>query len=379
VKSVRVFPFANGPEQEYLPAAVNLRSPVPLLLEFDDLFGEYERYYVKFIHCNSDWTPSSLFALDYLDAYNEFPIEEYNFSFNTRVPYIHYSFLIPRFKVPGNYLLVVYKESESNLVLTHRFMVFEQRLTMEENLEMAGLSRIGRMTQEIQFTLNYNGSDLANPARNVQATIRQNQRWDNAIYNLKPTNVWETNKKIEYKHFALENQFRGGNQFRFFDLRSLEYFGRNVETVNLKPEIRVATLMIDRARVGAYSGYEDCNGKSSVVDPVNAEYAYTEFFIETEQIDGQVFLGGSFDNWNLDSPMTYISSRQGYYTNRLLKEGVYDYQYVVQAPDLTQNYFEGDHFQTENEYEILIYYYSFELNADLLLGYFPISRNARNR
>jgi len=378
IKTTRLFPFTNGSDQELLPPIISLNGSEKLLLEFDDLFSEYERYYVKFIHCNSNWEPSRLFPLDYLNGYNEFPIEEYEFSFNTLVPYIHYTFLTPKFKASGNYLLIVYKDSEDNLVLSRRMMVYDQKFSMDENLEMSGLSRINRMTQEIQFTLYYRGSNIPNPAKNVTSVIRQNQRWDNAIENLRPTNVWENSKMIEYKHFALENQFQGGSQFRFFDLRSIEYFGRNVETVDRTLEVPLATLMTDRSRLKeVYSEYADMNGKYTIRHPVNAEYAYTEFFLESGKIDGQVFIGGSLNNWDFTNPMRYLDGRKAYYASILLKEGFYDYQYVVKSPLYPLNYFEGDHFETENEYDILIYFYSFELNADLLWGYFPISRNAR--
>jgi len=153
IKTIRLFPLSNSPDQELLPSVISLHSPEPLLLEFDDLYAEHERYMVKFIHCNANWTQSRLFPLDYLEEYNEFTINDYDFSFNTVVPYVHYTFPIPKFKVSGNYLLVVYKESEDNLVFTKRLMVYNQRFSMKENLEMSGLSRIGRMTQEIQFTL----------------------------------------------------------------------------------------------------------------------------------------------------------------------------------------------------------------------------------
>jgi len=220
--------------------------------------------------------------------------------------------------------------------------------------------------------------NIPNPSRNITAVIRQNQRWDNSINNLKPTNVWENSKTIEYKHFALENQFQGGNQFRFFDLRSIEYFGRNVETVDRTKEIPLATIMIDKSRLTKpYSEYRDNNGKYKIRHPVNAEYAYAEFFLESNKIDGQVFVGGDLVSWNFDSPMQYLEGRNGYYSNQLIKEGFYDYQYIVKSPYHTMNHFEGDHFETENEYDILIYYYSFEIDADLLWGYFPITRNAR--
>ncbi len=66
--------------------------------------------------------------------------------------------------------------------------------------------------------------------------IRQNQRWDNAIRNLKPTMVREDQNQLEYEHFTVQNEFRGGNEFRFFDIRTLNFPGQNVANIDLKPK-----------------------------------------------------------------------------------------------------------------------------------------------
>lgn len=376
IKSIQLFPIApSGIGNPLAPAIVNIRGPERLLLQFDDLFAEPDRYKVRFQHCNQDWTPSGFFDLDILDTYNEFPIVDYAFSFNRHIPFVHYSFELPSFKEPGNYLLTVYRESEEDIVFTRRFMVYNQLLTMDANREMEGLSRIGRMTQEIQFTLQYQRTNLDNPMRNVRTTILQNHRWDNAIHALAPTNVWEGSKTIEYKHFALENQFRGGNEFRFFDLRSIEYFGRNVQSVDRSGEIPKAIIATDKTRNGrAYGEYLDKNGGYIVRDPINAEYVLTSFFLESTRIPEQVYLVGALTNWDFSEPMKYDASRKGYVQEIMIKEGEYDYTYVVNGEN--PNLFEGDHFQTENVYDILVYYYSFERKADLLLGYFIVSKNS---
>ena len=68
----------------------------------------------------------------------------------------------------------------------------------------------------------------------------------------------------------------------------------------------------------------------------------------------------------------------GFYQNtQLLKQGWYNYQYLVEDNQLPPNHFEGSHFETENFYEVLFYYRPFQPNADLLIGYFPIAVNGR--
>ena len=373
IKTVRLYPLLDEIGQESQPAAVPLSGDVPLILEFDHLYAEYTSFYVKLVHCNADWSPSRLFPLDYLDVYNEFPVEDYAFSFNTRVPYVHYRFVVPPVKVPGNYQLIVYHGNEEEVILTKRFVVFDNLLILDRNSEFSGMGRLTRMTQEIQFAVKYPTTAIDDPQRNIKATIRQNQRWSSAIESLAPSNVRYQDRLIEFLHFGQQTQFRGGNQFRFFDLRSLRYFGRNVKTVDMTKDPPEAVIEQDRSRKGrAYASYRDRNGQYEVVHPSDAEYALTFFFLEGPEISGEVFLAGAFSNWSISSDyrMQYIPENEGYVGSALLKEGEYDYQYLVRSESLEENELEGDHFQTENEYEIMVYYYSRELGTDLLLGYF---------
>lgn len=75
--------------------------------------------------------------------------------------------------------------------------------------------------------------------------------------------------------------------------------------------------------------------------------------------------------------MQYDTSAQAYTANILLKQGWYDYQYLIQAPGIPPYHFEGTHFQTENFYEILVYYRPFQPQADLLVGYLRLEKNPR--
>src|SRR5690606_13180400 len=122
IKTIQLYPSFGTRENELLPAVVPLGQP-NLLLEFDDLDRPVERFYARVIHCNKDWTASGLAALEYMTEYNEFPITDYEFSENTAVPYVHYRFPVPAVRLPGNYVLVVYRDgNKDDLILSKRFM-----------------------------------------------------------------------------------------------------------------------------------------------------------------------------------------------------------------------------------------------------------------
>ncbi|HTE33688.1 MAG TPA: type IX secretion system plug protein domain-containing protein, partial [Chryseolinea sp.] len=63
-----------APEGQPMEPAVTQLGMTNLMLMFDDLRSERESYYARIIHCQFDWTRSELQDLDYLTAFNEFPI-----------------------------------------------------------------------------------------------------------------------------------------------------------------------------------------------------------------------------------------------------------------------------------------------------------------
>jgi hypothetical protein len=342
-KVLRLTDFAYEPEIKtielspegfpLLPAVTRL-GEWNLILRFDDLRSDRDTYYARIIHCNYDWTKSDLQDLDYVTAYNEFPINNSEFSVDTHIPYVHYWFHLPPVKLPGNYVLMVYRGSDKDdVVITKRFMVYENLVTINAEANLVGSSTMANINQQLNFTVSYKNITILNPLIDVHVNIRQNQRWDNMATDVRPSFTREIEKELEYRFFEEDKMFRGGNEFRFFDLRSLNNPGRNVDYVAKPP------------------------------------------------VDGDVYVTGAFNYWNLNetNKMQYDSA-QGLYKSRLLmKQGWYDYQYLVKSSTLPPYYFEGSHFETENRYEILVYNRPFQPRADILIGYFVVEKNPRHR
>ena len=385
IKTVRVYPQSTDAQSQLLPAVTKLGNWA-LVLEFDDFQNQRDNYYARVIHCNQDWTKSSLSDLDFMPQYNEFPLLDFNFSLDTHVPYVHYTFRLPAVKLSGNYVLVVYRNSDrSDIVLSKRFMVYESRVTFRQEENLLGAGSVANMSQQVNFAVNYKNIDLLNPMDNIHVTMRQNQRWDNLASGIKPSFLRENTREIEYKFFDPNKIFKGNNEFRWFDLKSILFPGRNVLSVDKSQKPFHVFIQPDASRQGQpYANYNDLddNFLSANYDysnPVSANYAYIHFTLQSPQpIDGKVYLSGSFTNWRLSSEyqMTYDGIKKAYTATAFLRQGYYDYQYVVQSPTLPPYYFEGSHFDTENQYEIFVYYRSFQpQQADLLIGYLLFVQN----
>jgi hypothetical protein len=381
IKTIQMHP-ENAPQ---LPAVTPF-GKWDLLLQFDDLRPQGDTYYAKVIHCNYDWTKSDLPDLDFMTAYNEFPITNNEFSVDTHISYVHYWFPVPPVKLPGNYVLLVYRGSnKDDIILTRRFMVYANQVTFTSEGNLLGPSYLADLNQQINFTINYKDLTILNPLLDVHVNISQNHRWDNVIKDVKPSFVREIEKELEYRFFEESKMFSGGSEFRFFDLRSLENPGQNVATVVKTVKPFEAYIAKDKPRGHeAYSQYLDLNGAFNIDnfdyrDLAFANYANVNFALASPPVNGDVFVAGAFNNWNLDdvNKMQYDSANNMYTARILLKQGWYDYQYLVRSPDLPYYYFEGSHFETENYYEIFVYHKPYQPRADLLIGYIRLDKNPR--
>ena len=384
IKTAIIFHGDDMKATPLYPASIHITQKIPLILKFDEIFTDEADYYqVKILHCNLDWTPSNLSEIQYLTDYNEFSINEFDFSIATKVPYTHFTFPIPRVKLPGNYLLVVYRENDINdIVITKRFIVFDQQVKVIGDMRLSTGVVQRRVNQQIEFLIDYAKVPIPNPLLDINVVIKQNHRWDNAIYGLKPTQIKEDISQLEYRHFNFENNFKAGNEFRFFDIRSTHFGGRNVEKVSISETQIDAYLYFDKSRgTEPYTYINDLNGgyvienSEGTNDFIESDYINVHFFLDLKSnIDEDIFLGGKFTDWRFEkfNKMKHNSVSNIYMCNLLLKQGQYDFIYYMPYHHGNPTLLEGNHFETRNEYEIIVYFTDQRLNTDVIIGYLKL-------
>ncbi|GIV35689.1 MAG: DUF5103 domain-containing protein [Cyclobacteriaceae bacterium] len=388
VKSVRLY-AANGsmPLPELNPAVAPLNNQ-QLVIEFDLLDTIRETIALKLLHCNYNWRKSSLSDLDFLQEFNAFPVNDFAYSIDTQIPYVHYRVNLPAVKLPGNYVAVVYRNNNpDDVLLTRRFMVYDSRVhfMMHDNPLTSGTT--AELNQQLNFTINYARTEIINPAESIHVTVRQNQRWDNLAQGLKPTFIREHQRELDFRFFTSENLYPAGNEFRFFDLRSLLNPGVNVSRVDRSLSPQRVYLVTDKTREGQrYARYPDLNGQYVLANldnpqPHSAQYVQVHFTLQSPRLQDSVYLSGAFTNWRLDesSIMVYNPAIGAYTADVLLRQGWYNYQYVVKNSQGVVNRFEGNHYEAENLYEIFVYYRPFQPPADLLIGYYRVEVNHPDR
>jgi hypothetical protein len=389
IHSVRMFPLGVQQDSKLDAPVISLSDAKPLVLLFDDIAYDPEQYSAKLIHCDADWKKSALRDNDFSISFNEYNIQEYSYSVNTRIPYIHYSFNVPRVTKSGNYVLKVYRNrDESDVVLTRRFMVYEELFVVGAAVVPPTVTEDRRALQQINVMVNYSKVDLTDPTTQVKVLIRQNQRWDNAKLLAKPTFLNQNSKTIRYEPFDGSSTFRAGNEFRFVDLRFIRATGVNVAEVQVEETVIFANALAEKPRPGGvYSQYLDLNGQYMVYtndrpggdSELESEYMYTTFYLAADP-GRDIRMLGALTSWgnSPEAKMTYDPKTGHYTTSLLLKQGWYDYQYAFETSNgYDSDPIEGSFFETENEYEVLVYYRALGSRYDQLVGYVYLHPNRR--
>ncbi|HDR50111.1 MAG TPA: DUF5103 domain-containing protein [Mariniphaga anaerophila] len=359
----------------------------PLVFKFDDLSGEVKDYYYTVIHCDADWNESFIPQSDYIEGFSEYPADDFARSFNTTFDYINYRIYLPNenmnFKLSGNYALVVYENgNKEDIVLSKRFYVVEPLVDLEGTVRRATLDAFRGENQEVNFTIFHENLPIDNPQEEVKVVVMQNNRWDNAIRDLKP--IFIRNRALIYD-YNRENVFVAGNEFRYFDNRTNRVNGENVLATDFHRPYFHKTLMTDEVRANRrYFEYEEMNGKYVVesqdreVEDYDTEcdYTFVHFTLPLESIllGGSVNVFGALNYWNANksNEMTWNFDTSAYELTLLLKQGYYNYMYVYvpQGSAVADHKnLEGSFWQTENDYQIFVYYREMASRYDRLVGY----------
>jgi hypothetical protein len=358
-----------------------------LVFKFDDISGEVKDYYYTIIHCDADWNESFIPQSDYINGFTDNPLDDFARSFNTTFNYVNYRLYLPneniQFKLSGNYALVVYENgNKENIVLSKRFYVVEPMVDVEGTVRRATLDAFKGENHEVDFTIFHENLPIENPQQEVKVVLMQNNRWDNAIRDLKPLFIRDRALIYDYNR---ENVFVAGNEFRYFDNRSNRVNGENVLATDFHRPYFHKTLMPDEVRVNKrFFEYEEMNGNYVIesqdqeVEDFDTEcdYTFVHFSLPLESIllGGTVNVFGALNNWNANktNEMTWNFDMSAYELTLLLKQGYYNYMYVYvpQGSAVADHKnLEGSFWQTENDYQIFVYYREMASRYDRLVGY----------
>jgi hypothetical protein len=368
---------------------INIRAKELIKLSFDDLRRDNSIYNYTVIHCNANWEPSDLEQNEYIEGFFEDELFDFEYSSNTDLYYTHYNLTLPnenmKMTLSGNYIIKVYKVNDAeHPILTKRFMMYESNVSVELNIKRATDVNESYFRQEVDFKINHDGYDIKDPFGRLNVVLMQNYRWDNAIFGLEPKFIKDT--ELNYDFNNGENVFDANNEFREFDLKSIRYNTIRVKKIEFSifDKMQHAYLLNDERRsFKQYYSKVDLNGNFLVKrnegenSEIEADYVKVHFTLPYSPPinDGSLYLFGKFCDWKFkeELKLDYDTVNRHYTKEVLLKQGYYNYLYCF-VKDGSKNtgdiaMVEGSHYETKNEYSLLVYYREMNDSYDRLVGF----------
>ncbi|MDA3779263.1 MAG: DUF5103 domain-containing protein, partial [Bacteroidales bacterium] len=302
--------------------------------------------------------------------------------YNTTVNYIHYSLELPNndisFLISGNHIIKVYKNNNvGNVVFTKRFMIKESAVSIEAKNMNKGQGGNFYNNQELKIVVDNERNNIVNLKQNIKLVIIKNKDWNQKISQIPSSRI--IGNKIEYYNPS-KLKFAGGDEFHHFNTKDIHYKSENIERIDFVANRYNFLLTADLEN--SFSEYvykKDLNG-AYFIDVVNSESSNIEadyvnvFFTLNMDIPLQVddiYVWGELTNYNFtnDNKMSYNFEQKAYETSLLLKQGYYNYSYLVKRnTKLDYNFIDGNYSLTENEYLILVYYNEISKGYDKLIG-----------
>jgi Domain of unknown function (DUF5103) len=389
IRTVKLYPTGN---QLGYPA-INLNKGDQLEIHFDDMDADVKNYFYTFQLCNADWSNAPVSQFNYLKGFTQVRFNNYRMSSVALTRYTHYQSVIPeRGTTPtmsGNYLLKVFLDGDtSKVAFTRRFLVVDSKVNIGAQVQQTFNPQVVRTHHKIQLTINTASLNVTLPNQQVKVVILQNNRWDNSLKNILPTFLRQNSLEFNAENDCI---MPAGKEWRWLDLRSLRFqsdrilkadYGKTATEIFMQPDlVRNSTRFIP---------YQDLNGLFAVdnTDGVNpfwqSDYARVNFSFfppnNTVYADKDVYVFGELTNYSLaDSmKMRFNTERGCYETSLYLKQGFYSYNYATtnrrdKLPVVSFDHTEGNYWETENNYTILVYYRTLGGRNDELVGYSTIS------
>lgn len=379
----------TGVEDNFMsPPVIRMGTNDRIRITFDEIAEDNSYLEFRLIHCDADWQPSRLVESEYVSGFNSQRIEDYAFSSSTFVHYVNYLVTLPnedlRILHSGNYLLQVYDPDEPDrVILQTRFQVSENIIPADGEVTSRTDRGYNTEWQQLSFVLDGEGLAQLNPYQDLTVEITQNMRDDTRRIIRNPLRL--DGKRVVYDHnpdliFPASNEYRRfesvSNGFAGMNVDSLRYMGSNYH-VWLRPDSPRAESQYsyDRTQHGRFLVHE----YNATDSDVGADYITVHFTLESPEFTGaDVYIDGEFSHNRFDrnNIMKYDRASGAYTASIPLKQGAYNYQYVVRPHGknvpASPAPVEGNKYETENEYGISVYYRPPGARADRLVTFFTL-------
>lgn len=368
--SAQVYP--DGDPMGY--AILALKTQEKLRFSFDVLDNSDNNLYYTVKHCDPFWNFDDLETNEYIQGFASDRMPYGAKSSATVTPFTHYTMTLPndmtRLNISGNYMLIVHEGRDfdkDNIRVIYQFVAYESTAIAYATVHATSVIAKRMADQEVDFTIQL-GSTPAYDTDKLTPVIIQNGNW-NIVRNQLPPMYIKPNGIIEYDYNGEENEFPGGGEWSAFEIKSVKLAGYGVKHIEGNQFGYQATLQPEQNEMNkAYSSKQDLNGKSLIVcsdygDELSCDYVNVQFTMNSSYVGDEVYLECGTMPGTL-TKCSFNEKAQTYETSLELKQGVYNYRFVINSDD-GPAYSHGNHSQTENDYLLFVYYFNRNKNAYL--------------
>jgi len=384
IKSLKA--YVTGDETSFPVIYYSPEVSNNITIEFDVESEFIPSLNVVFRYCDKDWNPTNnLFLINqgkniayFLDLVTlPTTVEDAKYRFKGNFPS---DFVDVEFPFSGKWMFFITESNDASVVYaTGRFYVVAEEIALNTTIKReqledkvyfpADLAKIFNVTSEFSLP------DELFPAFVTHIEIVENQKVYYPIIVDRNFNTnqrqfyWDGNRKFTFT----ARDILPGNEYRQVDLRNINVFNSK----NVKAQFDG----IEYSRFFK-EPIKDLNGGSILTNFKDefATYLNVTFSIRPpDEVIGNVFLVGAFNNWQL-LPEYEMENNGGLFTKTIpLKRGIYDYQYVladvINGKIKNENWvvLEGNNWQATNVYHVFLYYEDQNYGGyDKVIGYSKI-------
>lgn len=379
IKSLRV--YSSGDQISFPVIDQSDPDKGSITIDFDVQSDYMPNMNIIFKFCDADWN-----TYDNVFLSNQMYNTETNLWFerlpdNIRGAGYHYNGSFPNtnvtFPFSGNWKFFIVDAFNKSLILgSGRFFVVYPQVKLNIKVAREGLQgdmeEIASTGRTIILRTNFILPDSLFASNVKRVEIITNRKFNYPIiidrnsYSADRFFEWDAGSKFSF----IARNIRPGNEYRTTDIRDIGKYNAPPVYAHFG-ETELSNLFT--------LGRRDFNGASYLLDFRNnqADYLKVTFRIRPpDDIRSSIFLVGSFNDWKVlpeyemydDDGMMNLSVE--------LKRGVHEYQYVTGqivngvVENINWEILEGNFYQTENEYNIFLFYNAEEKGGyDKIIGY----------
>ena len=323
-------------------------------VNFDELSRKPYNFYYSVEHYDYNWELSNIFKNEYITGFDDIRISDYKNSFNTLQKFTSYSFNIPNvnFKIrsSGNYKLIV-KDNKNKIVFERKFVFINNYIL--GNIEISRSKEINLINEFQNLKISFSCTNcLYDINSDYKLVVLKNKNFNDLKIFEKPT--LKTSNKLIFDNIL----FNAGDEYHSFDTKNILSTSNEIKRVENGP--LYSTVLYNDVKKNKYTYNPDKNGifkinNNGINENTESDYTKVKFsFFSSDDIIGDLYVIGGFNNYELNEEFKLLeTSKNTYKAELLLKQGFYNYKYVVKNNSLINDI--SNFWQTENEYTAFLY------------------------